>query len=129
MTDWSAARHELRKGRLAAWQAYDRLLASERTAIRKAKAHVRQRERFDNMRQQYDATELLTVAAQLSDARQGIEQQMETHAAFADGALARPVAAIVGAETEPTGARKAGSKKQARDWRYSAQNRPRAAIC
>jgi hypothetical protein len=46
MTDLSAARHELLKGRLAAWQAYDRLLASERTAIRKARrAHILQRER------------------------------------------------------------------------------------
>jgi hypothetical protein len=64
MTDWSAARHELRKGRLVAWQMQDRLLNSERTAIRKAwKAHVRQREHLDNMREPYDAADWLAVAA------------------------------------------------------------------
>ena len=66
MTDWSAARHELRKGRLVAWQKQDWLLNSEWAAIRKARrAHIRQREHLVNMRKPFDELDWLNLLHQI----------------------------------------------------------------
>jgi len=129
--EWEAARHELRKARIVAWQAEDRLLSRTLAAIRRARqAHTHEYEKRRRMGYEVERDPLgpggyLAVLGQIDNARKAIERRVEEPQRLLTAPCHDPLLLLT-APYPNLLVSESRVKKQARDRRYLADKRDSA---